>query len=98
MGKKEMTFLRENAFIIWKKNYLLVLVNFFKNFVKIWIPNLRSGGPSSLFRVPPKKKNKTPDHSLFFRCGYMATLFSFFFFIIDSVIFNRVAVSIVHDC
>lgn len=37
--------------------------------------DLRSGGPSSLFRVPPTKKNKTPDHSIFFRCGYMAALF-----------------------
>ena len=35
---------------------------------------LRLGGLSSPFRVPPKK-NKTPDHSLFFRCCYMAALF-----------------------
>lgn len=35
--------------------------------------DLRSGGLSSLFRVSPKK-SKTPDHTLFFRCGYMAAL------------------------
>ena len=35
--------------------------------------DLRSGGLPSLFRVSPKK-SKTPDHSLFFRCGYMAAL------------------------
>ena len=35
--------------------------------------DLRSGGLSSLFRVSAKK-SKTPDHSLFFRCGYMAAL------------------------
>ena len=38
--------------------------------------DLRSGGLPSFFRVSPKK-NKTPDHSLFFRCGYMAALFFF---------------------
>ena len=38
--------------------------------------DLRSGGLSSLFRVSPKK-NKTPDHSLFFHCGYMVALFFF---------------------
>lgn len=57
--------------------------------------DLRSGGPSSLFRVPPKKKIKRLITVYFFAVAIWPR---YFLFIIDSVIFKRVSVSIVHDC